>query len=70
MSGVHINLIVGNQENVQHEDRDELEVVRKSISHKEVDRSDDILEIIVKLPESLEETVAEKIKKEKEGMLE
>jgi hypothetical protein len=69
MSGVHINLIVGNQENVQHEDRDELEVVRKSISHKEVDRSDDILEIIVKLPESLEETVAEKIKKEKEGML-
>jgi hypothetical protein len=69
MSGVHINLIVGNQENVQHEDRDELEVVRKSISHKEVDRSDDILEIIVKLPESLEETVAEKIKKEKAGML-
>jgi len=69
MSGVHINLIVGNHDNSQDEDKNELVEERMPLPNKIVDRPEDILEIKVELPENLAEDVAEKIKKEKAGIL-
>ena len=67
MSGVHINLIVGNHDSLRDEEKHEAMVGRQPLSRKAVNLPDDSLDVPVTLPDNLANSIAESIKKIKAG---